>query len=141
MVKKYPDFWHFLLGSGPYGILFGSIVVAWFCAFLLIVGDVSRRRVYSTNTPVQWSTKFFLIDNFFRLIVNMMVVPLVLRMIYEGKSPTAMFIYSVGIGFGADGLMLLLKNFGIVTTTKWAQTVSGIVGGLTPPSSDNGQKK
>lgn len=124
-MKKYPDFWTVLVGNGGCGNLLGYIVIAYVCATAFIFIEAATRNVASPGTPVKWSTKFLAADNLARIIADVLLIPISVRLIYQYLPPTGMLLLSCGIGFGVDGLALIAKNLGMLTTNKLAQAVAG----------------
>lgn len=122
-MAKYPDFWSVLIGKGNPGFFWGFVVIALICAMVLLLIHASMRDIASTRTPVKWSTKFLLADNVLRIIANLLLVPIAVRLVYEYVPPTAMLFISVGIGFGSDGLCILAQKIGLLTTKKLANNV------------------
>jgi len=115
-MKKYPDFWHVLIGNAPAGFFFGYIFLAYLGAVAMIFIIASTRDKQSINTPIQWSWKFFFADNAARFISGFLLIPTFIRMIYEGKEIYTMTVISFGIGFGFQGLAHLAKGIGLLTT-------------------------
>lgn len=122
-MNKYPDFWSVLIGKGNPGFFWGFVVVALICAMVMLLIHSNSRDIDSTRTPVKFSTKFLLADNLLRILANLLLVPIAVRLIYEYLPPTAMLFLSVGIGFGSDGLCMLAQKIGILTTNKLANNV------------------
>jgi hypothetical protein len=123
-MKKYPDFFSVLIGPGGPGFFFGYIVIAFICAGAIVLYDLSKRDVSSARTPVKLSLKFWLADNLARVMANLLLIPIAIRLCYEYVDPTWMLFLSAGIGFGIDGLGLVAKRFGIFTTSKLAERVN-----------------
>jgi hypothetical protein len=123
-MKKYPDFFSVLIGPGGPGFFFGYVVIAFICAFAIIFIDLSNRDVKSTRTPEKLSVRFWFADNLARFIANILLVPITIRLCYEYVSPTWMLFLSAGIGFGVEGLAMLAKKFGILTTNKLAERMT-----------------
>jgi hypothetical protein len=123
-VKKYPDFFSVLIGPGGPGFFFGYVVMAFICASAIILFDINTRDVSSTRTPVKLSIRFWLADNLARVIANLLLIPIAIRLCYEYVSPTWMLFLAAGIGFGIDGLGLVAKRFGLLTTSKLAERIN-----------------
>lgn len=122
-MKKYPDFWSVIIGSGQPGFFFGFTVVALVCSLLLLLIQASNRNMASSNTPVAFSWRFLFADNLLRILTNFLLVPVAIRLTYEYVPPTAMLFISVGIGFGSDGLCILAQRIGLLTTSRLANKV------------------
>jgi hypothetical protein len=128
-VKKYPDFFSVLIGPGGAGFFFGYIVIAFICAFAMILIDASQRDIKSSRTPEKFSLRFWFADNLARFLANLLLIPIAIRLCYEYVSPTWMLFLSAGIGFGVDGLAMLAKKFGILTTNKLAERMTTKING------------
>lgn len=123
-MKKYPDFFSVLIGPGGPGFFFGYVIIAFICAGVIILIDASNRDVTSARTPVKFSLKFWLADNLARVLANLLLIPIAIRLCYEYVNPTWMLFLSAGIGFGVDGLGLIAKRFGVLTTNKLAERIN-----------------
>jgi hypothetical protein len=123
-VKKYPDFFSVLIGPGGPGFFLGYIVIAFICAFVMMLIDASQRDVKSSRTPEQFSLRFWFADNLARFFANLLLIPITIRLCYEYVGPTWMLFLAAGIGFGVDGLAMLAKKFGILTTNKLAERMT-----------------
>jgi uncharacterized BrkB/YihY/UPF0761 family membrane protein len=122
-MDKYPDFWSVLIGKGNPGFFWGFVVISLICAMVMLLIHANSRDISSERTPVKFSTKFLLADNILRILVNLLLVPITIRLVYEYVPPTAMLFLSVGIGFGSDGLCMLAQRIGLLTTNKLANNV------------------
>jgi hypothetical protein len=123
-MKKYPDFFNVLIGSGGPGFFFGYVIIAFICAGVIILVDAGTRDVASARTPVKFSLKFWLADNLARVLANLLLIPIAIRLCYEYVNPTWMLFLAAGIGFGVDGLGLIAKRFGVLTTNKLAERIN-----------------
>jgi hypothetical protein len=123
-MNKYPDFISVLLGKGPVGFFLGYVVIAVICAAISVLIEVSKRDVNSLNTPVKFSYRFMILHNLLRFIVNFLLIPIAVRLIYEYLPVPWMLLASVGIGAGVDRLALLFKNIGVLTTNKLASKLT-----------------
>jgi hypothetical protein len=121
---KYPDFASVLFGKGPLGFFLGYVVIAIICAFISLLIEANNRDVNSANTPIKFSWEFLFAHNLNRIIVNFLLIPIVVRLVYEYVPPQWMLLITVGIGAGADRLTLLFKKLGILTTDKLASKVA-----------------
>src|SRR5687768_8596889 len=117
-MNKYPDFMSVLLGNGPIGFFFGFVVIAIICAFVSLLIEANSRDLKSANTPEQFSYKFMLAHNLLRIVANILLIPIFIRLCYEWIPMPWMLIAAIGIGAGSDRLGLLLKNIGVLTTNK-----------------------
>jgi hypothetical protein len=92
----------------------------------------ASRDVNSTSTPLEFKLKFFILDNWKRIINSLLLILVFLRFIPE-LAPTAVMdaisggndlLIAIGVGFGFDYLMQILKdkfNFGTVDREKIIQ--------------------
>ena len=125
MVKEYPDFWSIIIGKGPLGSLLAYLVIAVFCAAISALISVANRDISNTSTPNKIVWSFFFAHNIARLLINVLCIPIVIRLVYEYIPDMKLMLFiSIGIGFGSDRLALLLKNMGVLTTNKIAQLVA-----------------
>lgn len=120
-MKKYPDFFSVMIGPLGPGFFCGYVVVAYICATAIVIADVTRRDPNSTRTPTGFSFKFFLFDNALRIMGNLLLIPIFVRICLEYMSGFPMLLMSVGIGFGIEGLALLGKRLGLLTTNKLSE--------------------
>jgi hypothetical protein len=120
-MKKYPDFFSVLIGPLGTGFFLGYVVVAYICATAIVIADVSMRNPNSSRTPGDFSFKFFLMDNALRVLANLLLIPIFVRICLEYMSGFPMLLMSVGIGFGIEGLALLGKRLGLLTTSKLSE--------------------
>jgi hypothetical protein len=123
-MQQYPDFMSVLLGKGPIGFFLGYVAIAVVCAGISILIEVNNRDINSANTPKDFSYKFMLVHNLLRLIVNILLIPIAIRLIYEYLPSGWMLIVSIGVGAGVDRLALLFKNLGVLTTNKLASKMA-----------------
>lgn len=123
-MKKYPDFFSVLIGPGGPGFFFGYVVVAFICAGAIILYDINTRDVSSARTPVKFSLRFWLADNLSRVMANLLLIPIAIRLCYEYVNPTWMLFLAAGIGFGIDSLGMIAKRFGLLTTSKLAERIN-----------------
>jgi biotin transporter BioY len=121
-VKKYPDFFSVLIGPSL-GFLLGYIVIAFICAGAIVLYDISKRDISSPRTPEKINIKFWFADNLARVMANFILIPIAIRLCYQYVNPTWMLALACGIGFGIDGLGMIAKNSGILTTSKLAQRI------------------
>jgi hypothetical protein len=122
-MKKYPDFFSVLVGPNV-GFLCGYIIIAVICALIIMFIDAQGRDVNSIRTPGKFYLKFWIADNLARVIANLLLIPITIRLCYEYVPPVWMLALSSGVGFGVDGLALIAKNAGILTTKKLAEKMN-----------------
>jgi hypothetical protein len=120
-MTKYPDFFSVLIGPSGAGFFCGYVVIAYICATAIVIADVSMRDPNSGRTPTGFSFKFFLMDNALRVLANLLLIPIFVRICLEYMSGFPMLLMSVGIGFGIEGLALLGKRLGLLTTNKLSE--------------------
>jgi hypothetical protein len=120
-VKKYHDFFSVLIGPGGPGFFLGYIVVAYICATAIVIADITMRDPNSQRTPTNFSFKFFLVDNALRILANILLIPIFVRVCLEYMSGFPMLLMAIGIGFGIEGLALLGKRLGLLTTQKLSE--------------------
>lgn len=124
-MNKYPDFSSFLIGKGPLGLFLGCVFVCYLCALISMLYDLANRDVASANTPVKTSWKFFSINNLLRIVVNILLIPVFIRVVYVYvDNMILLFIVCAGIGAGVDQLALIFKKMGVLTTNKLSQKIA-----------------
>lgn len=123
-MKNYPDFWNVLLSKEPRGFFFGFFVLALIAAAALVFIELKTRNADSLRSPEKFSFKFWLTDNIARFVGNPLLIFLAIRAGIEYISPLWMLFYSMGVGFGSDGLGILAKRMGILTTSKLAEKIT-----------------
>lgn len=123
-MNKYPDFWSVLIGNGGPGFFLGYVVIAFICAGAIVLYDIGTRDKSSPRTPSKFSPLFWLADNLARVLANLLLIPMFIRLVYEYVAPTWMIALAMGIGFGIDALGMLAKRFGFLTTSKLAEQVN-----------------
>lgn len=119
-MNKYPDFWNVLLGNGSLGAFLAYLVIAYFAAIASLLFEASNRDIASTNTPVKWSTKFLFASNVFRLLANLLAIPLLIRMEYEYIDMKWMILLVIAEGILIDRAFMILKNIGVLASDKFA---------------------
>lgn len=123
-MNKYPDFWSVIAGKGPIGFFLGYIAICYVCAFASMLIELANRDVTSANTPIKVSWKFFTVANLARIIANVLLIPIFIRLVYQYLDPTWMILLSIGIGAGVDRLAMLFKKIGVLSTDKLAAKVA-----------------
>lgn len=128
-MKRYPDFWHVMLGAASAGVFLGYLTFALIAAIASILYELDSRDVDSPNTPQKLSFRFWLAHNLGRAIGNLLCIPLCIRILLEWQSanPLLLLLFSIAIGFSADRLFMMLKNMGVFTTQKLADKVKAKV--------------
>src|SRR5215471_11034412 len=112
-MHKYSDFYNFTVGRGPLGLFLGCLFVAYLCALISMLIDLANRDVTNPNSPVKTSWRFFSVNNLLRILANILLIPIFIRIIYVYISPDntiLLFAVCAGIGAGADRLALIFKR-------------------------------
>lgn len=123
-MNKYPDFWQVILGNGSLGAFLAYLVIAYFAATASLLFEASKRDITSDNTPKKWSTKFLLASNVFRLIANLLAIPLLIRIEYEYIDMKWMILLVIAEGVLFDRAFMVLKNIGVLASNKFASKVA-----------------
>ena len=124
-MKKYPDFWSVLIGNQPPGFFFGYTTLGLLAAFGMILVMATSNYKRNPTTPEKWSWVYFIVDNLGKILANLFLVPLTIRLVMELNLPqVSMVISSIGIGFGFYGLSKLASNYGILTTKRLSQGIA-----------------
>lgn len=117
------DFWKIILGNGSLGAFLAYLVISYFAAASSLFFEASNRDISSANTPVKWSTKFLLASNLYRLIANVLAIPLLIRISYDQIDMKWMVLLSVGYGIMIDRAFMFLKNIGVLTSNNFASKI------------------
>lgn len=117
------DFWNIILGNGSGGAFLAYLVIAFFAAGASLFFEASNRDIASTKTPVKWSTKFLLAANLYRLIANILAIPLLIRVSYDQIDMKWMVLLSIGYGIMIDRAFMFLKNIGVLASNNFASKV------------------
>jgi len=120
---KYPDFWSVIIGNGSAGAFLAYLVIAYFAAAASLFYEASRRDISSSNTPPNWSWRFLLAANVFRIIANFLAIPLLVRLVYEYVDMMWMILLCIAFGVTIDRAFMLLKNIGILASDKFASKI------------------
>lgn len=123
-MQQYPDFWQTLLGTGSFGAFLAYLVIAYFAATASLLFEASNRDISSDNTPKKWSTKFLLASNLYRLIANLLAIPLLIRAEYEYIDMKWMILIVISEGVLFDRAFMFLKNIGVMTSDKFANRIA-----------------
>ena len=118
------DFWNIILGNGSLGAFLAYLVIAYFAATASLLFEASNRNIASSNTPVKWSTKFLLASNVYRLIANLLAIPLIIRVAYDQIDMKWMVLLSIGFGLLFDRAFMFLKNIGVLASDKFASKIA-----------------
>lgn len=123
MKEKYPDFFHYLLGDVPIGALYAFIIWALIAATISLLVNVINRDPASAATPVKTNWKFMLLDNLLRLIVNVLAIPVFIRVALLFFDLKYMFVVAIVIGVCVDRLALRLKNLGLLAGDRFTKNL------------------
>lgn len=123
MTSKYPDYWHYLWGAVPLGALFAFITWALVASTISLLVNVINRDPVSKATPIKTSWQFMLLDNTLRILVNLLAVPVFIRLALLKVPPEWMFIPSIVIGICIDRLALWLKNLGVLAGDRFTAKI------------------
>lgn len=124
-MKKYPDFWNVLFGTGPRGLFFGYVVIAVISAIGVILWMASQKYKGIENSPQKWSWKYFFMNNAGNFGASLFVLPIFVRVLIEFVSdPKWMILLSIGIGFGFYKLAKIANDVGIWTTDKVSEKIA-----------------
>jgi hypothetical protein len=119
-MNTYPDFWNTLLGNGSFGAFLAYLVISYFAAIASLLFEASNRDIASDNTPKRWSTKFLLAANIYRLLANLLSIPLLIRLEYQYVSMEWMILLVIAQGILIDRAFMVLKNIGVLASDKFA---------------------
>jgi hypothetical protein len=123
-MDKYPEFWQVILGNGSLGAFLAYLVIAYFAAMASLLFEASKRDIASDNTPKKWSTKFLLASNVFRLLANLLAIPLLIRVEYEYIDMKWMILLVIAEGILFDRAFMVLKNIGVLASDKFASKIA-----------------
>lgn len=120
-MNKYPDFWSTFLGSTPLGATLAFLIWGMIAAAFSFGVNVINRDPASAATPVKTSWRFMLLDNILRLIVNLLAIPIAIRILLLFMPVAYMVVASIATGICIDRLALWLKNLGILAGDKFTK--------------------
>lgn len=123
-MKKYPDFWSVLLGTGNHGFFFGYVVVSLIASIGMIMVMASQKYKSLENTPTKWSWKYFWADNLGNFIAGLFLLPIFIRLVYQYIDEGWMLAVSIGLGFGFTGLAKIANSFGLWTTNALSKRIA-----------------
>jgi hypothetical protein len=107
-----------LIGAGGAQHFFTMMFFALFGATINLLINLSNRDKYSAATPLDFSTKFLLLDNWKRMLSSLMLIYLFVRFmplllpsnVYEAIDGDVEFLLAGLIGFSFDKLSEWLKD-------------------------------
>lgn len=121
MIEKYPDFWSVMLGPVP-GYFFAYLVWAFICALGIVLISLKRRD--RASNPDKLSLRYWIADNTPRVVGHLLILPVFIRIEYEYVEGLWMLLLAAGTGFGIDQLGKIAKKYGILTTSKAADSIA-----------------
>lgn len=124
-MNNHNDFWSVIIGAGSAGAFLAYIVIAFFAAFASLIHEASHRDISSATTPVKFSWSFLFAANLWRLISNLLAIPLLIRLVYEYIDMKWMILLSIAIGLLIDRAFMILKNIGVLASDKFASRIAG----------------
>lgn len=124
MVQHYPQFWNVILGNGSLGAFLAYLVIAYFAAAASLIHEASHRDITSTNTPIKFSWSFLFAANLWRLVGNLMAIPLLIRLEYEYVDMKWMILLDIAQGILIDRAFMILKNIGVLASNKYASKMA-----------------
>lgn len=124
-MKKYPDFWHVLIGNQPPGFFFGYLAVSVMAAFAMILIMATMKYKAVEDSPDKWSWKYFIANNWGNFVASLLVLPIFIRLVLIWvTTPDYMVAISAGLGFGFYKLAKLANNVGLWTTDKLSERIA-----------------
>lgn len=120
-MEKYPDFWSNFLGNSPLGAVLAFLIWGMIAAAFSFGVNVINRNPASPSTPVKTSWRFMLLDNILRLSVNLLAIPIAIRILLLFVPLPWMVVASIATGICVDRLALWLKNLGILAGDKFTK--------------------
>lgn len=92
-VQLFANVWFFLIGYIIYGLT-----------------EATGRNVQSPATPVEWSWKFWFLDNWRRYLTTILCTYILFRFYTEISGHPLSYVDSVSIGLIGDGIAATMKN-------------------------------
>lgn len=117
------EFIRYLIGVGSKPLFTACMFFALLLAMISINNEVKQRNPNSVNTPVDFSTRFFAMDNLYRILTTISLIYVFVRFaripIFHWLFPQmelaeGQLIASAVIGYLSDQLALWLKKAGIL---------------------------
>lgn len=107
-----------LIGAGGAQHLFTLMFFALVGANINLLDNLSKRDKYSPSTPMDFSLKFLVLDNWKRMVSSLLLIYLFVRFmpllipsnIYEVIDGDIEFVLAILIGYSFDKLSQLLKD-------------------------------
>jgi hypothetical protein len=103
-----------LLGANDPHIFFHVLIWALVGAVLSLLLHVAQRNPLTPNSTIRFSWRFFLWDNFKRIITTVLLIVVVLRFMPELLGFQLSAFTAFLAGFANDKLAQMLKNKGIL---------------------------
>ena len=107
------------LGSILNGMPLVTFMASWALAMIGVVigllSDIIRREKASTHSPVQFSFKYWWNDNWRRILMTIMVIPIAIISYKQFSGGEAIStLTAFGLGFGSDHLVEIVKRKGAI---------------------------
>ena len=100
----------FILGGLPIPMLLAALFFALLGVTLNLLIDTSTRKPETTDTPVHFSLRFLLCDNWKRILLSVLLILVTIRFCEELTGLHLNMFVSLLIGFGFDKLSKFLKG-------------------------------
>lgn len=99
-----------LIGSLTFDQFFAAFLFAVIGLALSLLIQANNRDIKAPSTPVQFSYKFLIADNWRRILLSFLLIVVTIRFFKEITGKDLSMFLSLGIGFGLDKIAELLKN-------------------------------
>jgi hypothetical protein len=107
-----------IIGAGGAQHFITMMIFALVGATINLLTNVSKRDKLSASTPMDFSLKFMLLDNWKRMVSSLLLIYLFIRFmpllipsgVYETIDGDVEFIIAIAIGYSFDKLSELLKD-------------------------------
>lgn len=112
-VTEEASFMEDLLGMSGRAFAIG-LIWAYVGMAVNILSDVTRRKKPSEHSPVKFSWKYWWSDNWRRILITTILVPVAIVGCVELFSVEITQFFAFSIGFGSDHLIEIIKRKGII---------------------------
>jgi len=100
---------------GMEGRVFGiALIWAVLGMFINIFSDVTRRTKPSEHSPVKFSMKYWLSDNWRRLVISFLLIPVAIVGVEQLFGVEMSRFVAFSIGYGSDHLIEIVKRKGVI---------------------------
>jgi len=103
-------FQSFILGGLPLPMLLAALFFSLLGVTLNLLVDATTRKPETTDTPVRFSLRFLLRDNWKRILLSVLLILVTIRFCQELTGLHLNMFVSLLIGFGFDKLSEFLKG-------------------------------